>query len=54
MTNVKEALAKSGRTNSKVEIIAVTKTVDVERIKEAIDLGLKNIGENRVQEFVKK
>lgn len=47
-------MAKSGRTNSKVEIIAVTKTVDVERIKEAIDLGLKNIGENRVQELVKK
>ncbi len=47
-------MAKSGRTNSKVEIIAVTKTDDVERIKEAIDLGLKNFGENRVQELVKK
>lgn len=46
-------MIKSGRQDD-VEIIAVTKTVDVDRIKEAINLGLKNIGENRVQELIKK
>lgn len=52
--NINEALIKSGREGDTVEIIAVTKTVDVDRIKEAIDLGLNNIGENRVQELIKK
>ncbi|NLY77326.1 MAG: YggS family pyridoxal phosphate-dependent enzyme [Tissierellia bacterium] len=52
--NIKEALIKSKRENSKVEVIAVTKTVDVDRINEALDLGLNNIGENRPQELVKK
>jgi len=47
-------LVKSGRENDKVEIIAVTKTVDTDRIQEALDLGLKNIGENRPQELIKK
>lgn len=32
----------------------MTKTVDVERINEAIKLGVKNIGENRVQELEAK
>lgn len=51
--NIEEALTKSGRTD-KVELIAVTKTVEVEKIKTAIKLGIENIGENRVQEFDKK
>jgi pyridoxal phosphate enzyme (YggS family) len=33
-----------------VKLIAVTKTVDTERIKEAIDWGLRIFGESRVQE----
>lgn len=51
--NIEDALIKSGRTD-KVELIAVTKTVDIERIKTAMKLGIDNIGENRVQEFEKK
>lgn len=47
-------MVKSGRENDKVEIIAVTKTVDVDRIQEALSLGLRNIGENRPQELVRK
>lgn len=35
-------------------LIAVTKTVDVETIKEAIELGVTDIGENKVQELEKK
>src|SRR4030043_1960149 len=37
-----------------IKLIAVTKTIDTERIKEAIDWGLRNFGESRVQEAIKK
>jgi len=37
-----------------VEIVAVTKYVEVAQVKEAIDLGIKNIGENRTNELCKK
>jgi len=37
-----------------VKLVAVTKTVSFEKIKEAIDLGLRVFGENRVQEAQKK
>ena len=37
-----------------VKLIAVTKTVDAERIKEAIDWGLRIFGESRVQEAKEK
>ncbi len=52
--NVHNALQNSGRVDEKVKIIAVTKTVGVDAINEALNLGLKDIGENRVQELVKK
>ncbi|MBU5440369.1 YggS family pyridoxal phosphate-dependent enzyme [Tissierella sp. MSJ-40] len=52
--NIEKALIKSGRKDDKVELIAVTKTIDVDRIQEAINLGITNIGENRVQELEKK
>lgn len=44
---------KAGR-KDKVEIVAVTKYVEVAQVKEAIDLGIKNIGENRTNELCKK
>lgn len=37
-----------------VKLIAVTKTVPVEMINEAISYGIKAIGENRVQELLEK
>ena len=36
------------------EIIAVTKTFGIEAIQSALDLGIKCIGENKVQEIEKK
>lgn len=45
---------RAGRSGEHVELIAVTKTVDVEKINTAIDEGIKSIGENRVQELVVK
>ena len=47
-------MQRSGRIGEKVHLIAVTKTVEVDRINQALELGLKNIGENRVQELLKK
>lgn len=47
---VAEAAARSGRSPDDVTIIAVTKTVPVERVALAYELGLKAFGENRVQE----
>jgi len=48
------AAVKSGRDLSDITLIAVTKTVDIESINEAISNGIKHIGENRVQEFSEK
>jgi pyridoxal phosphate enzyme (YggS family) len=51
---ISSAAIRSGRNPFDVRLIAVTKTVDVERIKEAIGLGLRTFGENRVQEAKEK
>ncbi|MBI5042892.1 MAG: YggS family pyridoxal phosphate-dependent enzyme, partial [Nitrospirae bacterium] len=45
---------RSGRDVKDIKLIAVTKTIDVNRIKEAVDAGLRIFGENRVQEAQKK
>ncbi len=45
---------KSGREFDDITLIAVTKTVEVERIKTAIKQGIFNFGENRVQELLEK
>ncbi|HAE91225.1 MAG TPA: YggS family pyridoxal phosphate-dependent enzyme [Tissierella sp.] len=52
--NIEKALNRAGREGEKVELIAVTKTVDVDRINEAIGTGISDIGENKVQELEKK
>ena len=48
------AAKKSGREGSDIILLAATKTVSPERINEAIDCGITDIGENRVQEFKEK
>lgn len=50
---VAEAMDKSGR-KDEVRIMAVTKTVAVDRINYAESLGINLLGENRVQEFLGK
>lgn len=47
-------MKRSGRENEDVKLIAVTKTIDIDRIKEAISAGAHNIGENKVQELEEK
>ncbi len=51
---VSAAAARAGRDPQTIRLIAVTKTVPVDRIREAIALGLRTFGENRVQEAVPK
>jgi pyridoxal phosphate enzyme (YggS family) len=51
---ISSAAIRSARNPFDVKLIAVTKTVDTERIKEAIGLGLRVFGENRVQEAKEK
>ncbi len=50
---IKEAEEKSGRLGQ-TTLIAVSKTKPVELIKEAYDAGIRDFGENRVQEIVDK
>ena len=47
---MKLAAERAGRKEESVKLVAVTKTIDVSRIKEAIESGITIIGENRVQE----
>ncbi len=49
-----EAAARSGRSPESIRLLGVTKRVDPGRILEAIDCGLTEIGENRVQEAESK
>ncbi len=51
---ITEAAIKSGRARDEITFLAATKTVDAERINYAISLGLKYIGENKVQELLSK
>ena len=47
---INQAAASSGRNPEEITLIAVTKTVGLEKIREAVDAGLRIFGENRVQE----
>jgi PLP dependent protein len=47
---VAAAAERAGRSADDVLIVAVSKTVEAERIRLAYELGLKTFGENRVQE----
>jgi len=51
---IRASTARASRDANAVALVAVTKTVPVERIREAIRLGLHTFGENRVQEAMPK
>ena len=44
------AASKAGRDPAAVKLVAVTKTVGLDQIRQAIALGLHDFGENRLQE----
>lgn len=51
---IRYASEKSGRSPEEITLVAVTKTVEVERILAAIKAGLRVFGENYIQEARKK
>lgn len=51
--NISQAM-KNSKTEQAVTLIAVSKTKPVEDIKEAYDAGIRDFGENKVQELSKK
>lgn len=54
MDRMANAAGRSGRRSGDIRLVAATKTVPVEAIREAIAAGVTIIGENRVQELAKK
>ena len=52
--NIDEAERRSGREPKDVLLLAVSKTVEVSKIKAAVECGLDELGENRVQEIMEK
>lgn len=51
---ISQAAHRAGRHPQEVTLMAVTKTVSPNRIREAYDAGIRVFGENRVQEFATK
>lgn len=52
--NIRQACEKSNRNSDEITVIGVTKYVTIERTKEAISTGIKNLGENRLEGFQEK
>ena len=48
---IAQAARRAGRNPDEIELMAVTKTVSAEHIREAYEAGVRLFGENRVQEF---
>jgi pyridoxal phosphate enzyme (YggS family) len=52
--DITQAALKSGRTADDILLLAVTKTVPVAKIEEALRCGITAIGENKAQELMEK
>jgi len=51
---IDQASRRSGRSPSQIRLVVVTKNHPVETVQALIDMGITDIGENRVQEIEKK
>ncbi|MEW6170814.1 MAG: YggS family pyridoxal phosphate-dependent enzyme [Candidatus Omnitrophota bacterium] len=58
LTSIKNKIAstckKNGRNPEEITLIAVTKNISLEKIEEVLNLGIKNIADNKVQEALSK
>ena len=54
MERIHNAAVKSRRDPASIRLIAVTKTVEPARIREAVETGIRDLGENRLQEALGK
>jgi len=50
---INSACSRAGRDPDKVKLVVVTKSVTLEAVKEVINLGITDLGENRVQQLKK-
>lgn len=48
------AAARAGRSNQEIVLVAVTKFAEPEQIRELIELGHRDFGENKVQQLVQR
>jgi pyridoxal phosphate enzyme (YggS family) len=53
-SRIAQAARRAGRSPAEVALMAVSKTVEPERIRQAYGAGVRLFGENRVQEFAAK
>ena len=53
-TKISAACQRAGRASDNAHLIAVSKTKPVEMLKEAYDAGIRDFGENKVQEILEK
>lgn len=53
-SQIEQAAYRAGRSPDRVRIIAVTKTVSIDQVRDAAALGLREFGENRYQEAREK
>jgi len=51
---IAHATMRAGRAPNEVKLIAVSKNVSADVVRKAVEAGLRNFGENRVQEFREK
>lgn len=51
---INDSCKTSDRSNDEVKLIAVTKTVDIDAVNEAIECGVTDVGENKPQELARK
>ena len=54
LDGMQRAAARAGRPPESVRLIAASKTVSVERLRQAVDAGIRHLGENRLQEALPK
>jgi pyridoxal phosphate enzyme (YggS family) len=50
---INSACARAGREPDEVKLVVVTKSANIEAVKEVISLGITDLGENRVQQLKK-
>lgn len=53
-SNIEKACERSGRSSDEIRLIAVSKTKPVEMLLEAYEAGVRDFGENKVQELTDK
>lgn len=54
LSRINSACERAGRSMDDITVVGVTKTFEADKITQAIECGIKDVAENRVQELVRK